>query len=295
MAPVGNHGAVAVYLGQPSAATGTTVVLCSPAAIITGRQSQGRFGFQIATLGDLDGDGCGDFVVSGVNEWYTAILDGGLHLIRGWGKAPASDEPRVSVFSPGIDGASAGRSLAGGMDVDADGVPDLVMGASAFTANLSKQGMVWLVSGAYLASMPTFLTTEWTLDDVNPMWPFSVNAELYRIAGATKGARFGESLSLHRAQGAQGPAQVIVGAPYGALSGLFDGGGAYALEFSATSGFSAQPMMLFGGESARGLSQLGASVSTGHIGDRSMVVVGGPGSSAVSVDNGAAYVLDLTL
>ena len=126
------------------------------------------------------------------------------------------------------------------------------------------------------------------------MWPYDVPAEVYRYAGPTKRARFGTSLALHRPQGDTGPAQVIVGAPYGAESGVFDGGGAYALEFSVQDGFSTQPTMVFGGESVRTLSQLGASVASGYVGDKSMVVVGGPGSSAVTVDNGAAYVLDLT-
>jgi hypothetical protein len=294
LVPVNGQGAVAVYFGQPSAATGTTVVLCSPAAIITGRQNAGRFGQTLASLGDLDGDGCSDFVVSGVNEEYTGLLEGGLHLIRGWGKQGCPDAPRVSVFAPGIDGVRSGSRLTGGLDLDGDEVPDLVMANPGFTANLLQQGMIWLVSGAYLASAPTYSQTDWTLEDVKPMWPFNVPAEVYRYAGPTKQARFGTSLALYRPFGEVGPAQVIVGAPNGAESGIFAGGGAYALEFSTTDGFAGQPTMIFGGESARALSKLGTSVATGYVGEKSMAVVGGPGSSAVTVDNGSAYVLDLT-
>lgn len=294
LVPVNGQGAVAVYFGQPSAAIGTTVVLCAPAAIITGRQNAGRLGQKLAAMGDLDGDGCDDFVASAVNEEYTGMLEGGLHLIRGWGKAGCPDAPRVSVFAPGIDGVQSGARLTGGMDVDGDAVPDLVMANANFTANLIQQGMIWLVSGAYMAGAPTFGQGEWTLADVNPMWPFDVPAQVYRQAGPTTRARFGSSLALLGPQDGTGPAQVIVGAPFGAESGIFAGGSAYALTFTAEVGFSKQPKMSFGGESTRALSQLGASVATGPVGGKSMVVVGGPGSSAVTVDNGAAYVFDLS-
>ena len=293
LVPVNGQGAVAVYFGQPSAANGTTIVLCAPSAVITGRQNNGRLGHKVASMGDIDGDGCGDFAASAFNEEYSAELEGAIHLVRGWGGPGCPTSPMLSVFSPGIEDVRAGLTLVGGQDLDGDGVPDLVMANSTFTSTLLQQGMVWLISGAHMVAQATHTAESWSDAEVNPLWPYDVSAEIYRRAGATKQARFGTSLALSEPQG-DGPSQLIVGAPYGAASGVFAGGSAYALTFSSETGFSETSAVSFGGESFRPFSMLGTSVSVGRVGGTSMIAVGGPDASAVSVDNGAAYVLTLS-
>ena len=293
LVPVNGQGAIAVYFGQPSAANGTAIVLCSPSAVITGRQNGGRLGQRVSGMGDMDGDGCGDFAASAFGEEYSAEFEGAVHVIRGWGGPGCPDGPRVSVFAPGIEGVRSGASLAGGEDLDGDGVPDLVMGNSTFTSNLQQQGMIWLVSGAHLVAQPTFEASGWSDEDVNALWPLDVPAQNYRRAGATKRAWFGASLALTESADVGSPSLVVVGAPNAALSGVFDGGGAYALSFSPESGFSDVPEMSFSGESFRPLSKLGTSVATGRLGDAQMVVVGGPDSSAANLDNGGAYVMEI--
>ena len=295
LVPVNNQGAVAVYFGQPSAGNGTTVVLCAPSAVIPGGQNNGRLGHQVVSMGDVDGDGCDDFAASALQEEYTALAEGAVHFVRGWGGAGCPPEPTVSVVAPGLQSVFSGARMAGGEDVDGDGVPDVVIGNSGFSADLVQQGAIWLISGAYLSGLPAFAPGAWELGDVQPMWPVGVSAQLYRALGTGERERFGASIDLLPGAGPQGAAQVVVGVSHGAASGAYSGGGAVVLDFvGGDEGFSSQPAMLFGGEATRVQSLLGFVVSAGTVGQRRLVVVGGPGSSSVSVDNGAAYILDLT-
>ncbi|MDP6947023.1 MAG: hypothetical protein QF464_22935, partial [Myxococcota bacterium] len=90
-------------------------------------------------------------------------------------------------------------------------------------------------------------------------------------------------------------ALIVVGDPLGAAGGTVGGGGVQVLRFATGVGFDPIPVATFGGESTRLQSVLGISVSGGLVSGRPMIAVGGPGSSSVGVDNGAAYVLDLSL
>lgn len=131
-------------LAAPLAAQG---VLSTPFAT---RESpfphtDGYYGYRMEPVGDVDGDGITDLVVGtpdqdldGVNAPGLAEVISGadgstIHTIR-----PPDLQP-IGLFGRDVDGLG---------DVDGDGVPDLVVGASSVDDGLTDTGRAYVFSGA---------------------------------------------------------------------------------------------------------------------------------------------------
>ena len=85
-----------------------------------------NFGSQVAAVGDVDGDGRTDFAVAAINgDGPEASLSGSVTVYRGGTSgqilAKLGGEQALDKF---------GASVTGGCDLDADGSPDLVVGAT---------------------------------------------------------------------------------------------------------------------------------------------------------------------
>jgi hypothetical protein len=127
-------GAASLYLG-----TATPVTADWASQTATGRidlvapdGNAGRFGVSVASAGDLNGDGYGDFAIAAPNS----AQGGTVHLYlgaaapaaSGWnGAAPAA---RIDLENPDGARASFGQALAAAGDVNGDGLGDLVIGAA---------------------------------------------------------------------------------------------------------------------------------------------------------------------
>jgi hypothetical protein len=95
-----------------------------------------RFGRSLAAMGDLDGKGKIDFAVGGAGTLVTFISSDTREVIR-------EIETRVGTLIQSTD-----NQLAGGFDVDGDGVCDLLVGNPNFSNNVTiSVGTVAVYSG----------------------------------------------------------------------------------------------------------------------------------------------------
>ncbi|XP_044728247.1 integrin alpha-PS1 isoform X2 [Chrysoperla carnea] len=127
----GKHEGGAVYVYKNS--NEKCNLTCEPPLILTGKPDS-RFGFAITSLGDLNKDGYEDIAIgapyegSGVIYIYLGSKNG---LLKEPSQRIAADELplfkiRGKVFGPI---KTLGYSLSGGIDMDNNGYPDLLVGA----------------------------------------------------------------------------------------------------------------------------------------------------------------------
>ncbi|GAB0088980.1 Integrin alpha-PS2 [Sergentomyia squamirostris] len=95
-----------------------------------GVTSKGRFGLALTSLGDINLDGFGDFAVGAPYDGPRG--QGAVHIFYGSSKGPLPKASQV-IFAEDVVGTpyltTFGFSLAGGVDLDGNQYPDLVVGA----------------------------------------------------------------------------------------------------------------------------------------------------------------------
>jgi hypothetical protein len=123
-------------------------------AVIFGDVEGGKFGNRIALTGDYDGDGVPDLGI-GVPDQLVA----GLPLVGRARVFSTGTRNELRTLAGETQGDRFGNSIAGLPDVDGDGVPDLLVGATRFTVTiprpdkptpriLQQLGRFYVVSGA---------------------------------------------------------------------------------------------------------------------------------------------------
>ena len=175
-----------IAIGEPFSLPGRVVIVSSKSGktlhSLAGTANRGRFGFSLANLGDVNGDGVDDIAVG-------AILNGSgkvsVYSLKNYKKL-------YEVAGKGAGGSAFGSALRGGRDLNGNNVPDLLVAAD---------------SGA----QPYVLAIEGNTGKTLQRWTGTTNSRFGESLGwfrdLTKDGRSEVVIGQHR-----GPAQVFDGA-----------------------------------------------------------------------------------
>jgi hypothetical protein len=218
------------------------------------------FGWSVAGMGDVDGDG------------YDDVIVGGSGLAEGYYGSPSGLSSAEDLFLPGEPGwNSFGYSVAGAGDVNRDGYDELLVGSPWQDDGGTDSGAAWLYLGSASGPSQVAADFDWT------------------YAPAQANAQFGQGVSPAGDVNRDGFDDVIVGAP-GFSNGQNNEGAALIFLGSASGLLSTPQRTLEGGQNG---AAFGTSVSlAGDVNGDSYadVVVGAPLYNVASTaDAGAAF------
>jgi hypothetical protein len=169
-----------------------------------GVDNEAAFGWSVASLRDINGDGFSDLIV-GAPYRYGRSAPGRAYVI--FGKAGGLQDFDIAELSPGegfvIRGpqnARAGNSVASAGDVNGDGIEDLVVGAPVFD-NSETGGAAFVIFGKNGAG------NDIQLDALSP-------EDGFKIVGARAYGETGSSVSGAGDVNGDGFEDLIVGAPF---------------------------------------------------------------------------------
>ena len=295
-------GGFSVVFGRPHAAslddneTTLTDVICETDLTYVGLIASDNLAGEdaITSLGDLNDDGCDDFAVGAYGEDFANATQGSVRVFFGWGAEGCPSEPTMVTLIPYLNGAQSGYGLAGGEDLNGDGINDLVIGGPRLTVAGDTTGAAWLVSGAYLLTLTPEAVVDGEVPDVlHPMIPSDQGLEgVWRVDGQDDDEWFGVSVALVRGLLPDGQIAVAVGAQYSGVAGVARTGGVkFYSVYPGNAGINPNPVAVFAGETWADEGFIGRNLDSGITGDNHMLMIGGYEGQGVGLDNGSAYVL----
>ncbi len=199
-APQSNCDGTRGYCGQTYLILGMATGWVTPHVVDTadasfwGEHDKDFSGKSLSSAGDVNGDGYDDFLIGAPKDYDSGSDSGQAYLLLGkpFGWAMDADLGLASYasFQGESDSALAGTSVAGGADVNGDGIPDLLIG-SPF-----KTGKTYLFLTFSIPPTPSGLTATNSQDGstISLSWtaPDSWNEKItgYRIYRSMDGTNY---------------------------------------------------------------------------------------------------------
>ena len=292
----GNCGAVILVRGRRYVGGGNISVLCSPDLRIIGNANSDRLGASVAFAGDVDRDGCDDFVAGAPSEALGIQDQGTVRLFYGAGSECDTVDTRVVVMGSGRSNSAAGFAVDGGQDIDGDGVPDVIVGAPNYREGFEVPGAAWLLSGARIRTLPTLIAEDREVVPLEQNFSFvDVGAEgTFGLTGRTTDEQFGRAVALVPDIDGDGRGEVAIGAPRADYAGSGRTGAVAVFPFVPEVGLADEPLLIFGGEIGPPESRVGDLLSAGPVGLRVVLIIGGPRGSSLGLQSGSVYVVPLS-
>jgi len=178
-----DEGRAFVYLGSMGGLSTT------PAWTAESNQVLGRFGYSVATAGDVNDDGYDDVVVGATGYTHGQTDEGRAYLYLGSALGPSTSP--AWTYESNQASSNFGYSVGTAGDVNGDGYADVIVGAYQFTNGQADEGraFVYYGSAAGLSTSPA-----WTAESDQA------------------GALFGNSVGTAGDVNGDGYSDVIVGA-----------------------------------------------------------------------------------
>jgi len=197
-------------------------------------QAEARYGWSVASAGDVNGDGFGDVLV-GAPEYDNGNVDEGMVWLY-HGSASGLNTAPTWWAESNQDGAYFGKSVAGLCSVNGDGYSDVIIGAPSYDSGTVDEGaaFVWYGSSTGLGTAGTPTNADWI-----------AQADQGGSAPLNAWPEFGVSVASAGDVNGDGYCDLLVGAPgyndgttdegevflwYGSAAGLVSGGGTPANE-----------------------------------------------------------------
>lgn len=127
----------------------TVFLLCgsasgqNPLASYQGKDDGDRFGSTLSAAGDVDLDGCADYILGANYDSSGTVLSGRAEVRSGKTGALLF----VLEADPALEYGGFAVAVAGGGDLDSDGVPDFVVGDNRMTDGPGSSAKLWVYSG----------------------------------------------------------------------------------------------------------------------------------------------------
>jgi hypothetical protein len=209
-----------------------------------------------------------------------------------WGTPTPNAQVQVTPIGSLKSNGYFGRSLTGGADVSGDGTPDLLAGYNNYRAEGNTKGAVWLISGAYINTMP-----RWDLNNGLTPMTATVQAHVpddainYSLIGDQAGGEFGYSVALVPSPNAGEPHWAAIGSRHGSTNAYSVGGKAEVFRWENGRGFNPNPTVIMTNESGGKATHLGHTIEGGV--NQSSLLVGSLYSYSLGFAQGAAYAAPL--